>query len=367
MRRRILFVLAAVSIASASCAGAPVCLLELPWNSRFFSVFEKTLHFILERTVIKDAADRYGSRYQTVELFLESQEELLTVDYLLSGGWIEHLHEQGNIKGAVLLYRSQTAKVGESFTPVLAGSRKYYADDDGNLHYQFSLPEELIFMDALLNEALLEQRFTETGHVSILYDSRSRTSIFLQDDSAALAALWSDLNVGDLAEAPEPVFIGPGRIAFSQELYQDGLHLVSVLKVKPGFHSIYFIGLIALLAAAILVIVQLVRMGTAGTAAAAAHVARGRKNMPSDDKNEQENKSVLDEIDREISDIFPTDTRGETESGSPAGAGVSTESGSAAESGVRDGAPESGGSTDEEEPEDDRLKQLRRDGIIIKK
>jgi hypothetical protein len=351
---------------------------------------------MLEWSVLADLMERQRELERSVELFLEEHAILLSDSELIGSSWLEYLYDQGRLRGFVLLHRSETIRMGEEFASELAGDDGFFVDKRGKLHYRYTDPQELVFMDALIATDSLELGEGVAG--AVLYDVRSGESQSLKggrQTREALELFFSDGASSDgvssngsssnganaseeradsienwkLSDEAEALIIGPNRVVV-RNMVEGDLQLFSVFPILFGFHSLYFIGLIILGSLTILVLYLSVQYGLAGAFVQKGEDLSGGTFMG---EKEEEKSPIIEEIDREISDLVDEEQpvlakqTGKTESlktgekdtaGGDGRGETSTETSKSAGVEQEDQRPRT---------QDRRAQKLLEDGIVIKK
>ncbi|MFW6181867.1 MAG: hypothetical protein ACOC8N_08965, partial [Spirochaetota bacterium] len=269
---------------------------------------------ILERSILADAVERHREQERAVRLFLDERADLLADSSLLSLSWVEHLHREGILRGAVLLHRSETTRVGERFTPRLVGGGGFFIDGRGRLHYQQGDSQQLVFLDALIDTATLHVR--DDALACVLHDVSTGGSLALKSlpesgegtagngntepapPGARSAGESEQAGAGTAPPGWETELVGLSRVRVRSTV-GDGMHLLSVYPLKLGFHSLYLIGLIVLGILAILVVYLSAQFALAGRPAQGKAETGGELMQ----EKEEEHAGVIEEIDREISDL----------------------------------------------------------------
>jgi hypothetical protein len=294
---------------------------------------------LLGRSILADVEDRHREQERVVGLFLEERADLLGDSSVLSRSWIEYLYGQGVLRGAVLLQQSDTARVGERFTPRLAGEGGFFIDDRGGLHYQHSDSQKLVFLDALLDTGSLD--VPGEALACMLRDEDTGNSLVIKGTREGVVE-----PAGPAAGGVARGFVGPNRVLVRSRV-RCGLHLISVYPARPGFHSLYLMGLIALVILGILVVYLSARYVLARAPAQEREKEAAGGDLMQEEK--EKHAGVIEEIDWEISDLVE-DVPGTSEPAEEAAPSKAGREG--------DRAPL---------PGDERIRKLREDGIVIKK
>jgi len=252
---------------------------------------------IIQDYVLYDTRQNFDREAETVYLLLDEAGALLNGPSVRHREWLQELAKEKFIHTAYILIKGEVFTVGnQAFSPDLFNKKGYSIDSKGVLHYIYADVKSSIFLDAVIENACIEEalsRYWKKPHTLILFDKKSgffhalSGNGSLQPDSFDYTA---HLDNKAVCIDRNQVFIGRNLGLDSADFY-----LLSLSPIKIGKRLYYVIGLIVLILSAILFIVKTMKYSLYTLR----QVKRGVIEMAKDEQSK-----VISEIDREISDII---------------------------------------------------------------
>ena len=232
-----------------------------------------------------------------VTLFLEQTAFELSSFLVADHEWLTRLNEQGIIRGAYLAVQGKAVKLGEPFVPLRDADGGYYLNE-GALHYVYSSKENGVFLDALVNT----NNFSNFVHPHmkkprfvLIYDLLHGEVVFLYGRQWELPDL-----VFRRLKQPEPgnFFVVTNKIIAVKMLsgVGEGIAVVSLYSLLSVRQLMFTLALIVIGVLSIILLALSVRYTLSGQLP----FWKGATVMAENSGK----KSVVNEIDREISDLF---------------------------------------------------------------
>ena len=249
---------------------------------------------------LADLRDRDPSG-EELAVRMDEISRLLCDPAVLSKEWLGNLHRSGVIEGALFMTGSRTLAVGREFLPQFSQSPGYYIDGEGFLHFRCSVSEGA-FLDTVVSLSNLNGKKRSTAvRGAALVDTGTGSAVVIHGDGASLE------DPDFLAEHGSR-FIGPARAVIVEKVFsaENDILLVTDFRFVPGPRSWRVFGLLVLAVFAIFIFISTIR--------AIRYFYRTEKRglETGAGMGDKKKKSVISEIDSEISDIIDDDTVRET-------------------------------------------------------
>ena len=239
-----------------------------------------------------------------VTLFLEQTAFELSSFLVADHEWLTRLNEQGIIRGAYLAVQGKGVELGEPFEPLHDADEGYHLNE-GALHYVYRSEENGLFLDALVNT----KNFSNFVHPHmkkprfvLIYDPLHGEMVFLYGRQWDLPDL-----VFRRLKQPKPgdFFVVTNKIIAVKMLsgVGEGIAVVSLYSLLSVRQSMFTLALIVIGVLSIILLALSVRYTLSGQLP----FWKGATVMAENSGN----KSVVNEIDREISDLFEEESASE--------------------------------------------------------
>lgn len=306
-------------------------------------VFYLTGMFLGFVLIPPDASASFVSDYLFYDFFKESSRyakilsgalaevsALLSSTPALTGGWLEDLIKEKIIASAYLRSISGEVRHGEHFIHNDRARSGYRISEDGLLHYNMFLGSPPVFMEVVINPEYIKRSLEISGRknsLHFLFDPGSGKHIIISGNESLFPDNKKIIKM-------ENSYVMRGlNLLIKMRVPLTDLEIFSIYRFPLGMRALNLFGLIGLLVFAIIVIVWTAR------GFMVIKETLGGMAMGSAEEDKDKTTDVISEIDREISDIVEEMEGSEQEEKTPG----------------------------KEKKPGDRLSDLEKDGIIIKK
>ena len=259
-------------------------------------IFEKGTSFVV-RILMHEGRLKSDRSAFAVTLFLEQTALELSSFLVADHEWLTRLNEQGIIRGAYLDVQGQSIMLGEPFAPLHNTGGGYHIEENA-LHFVYRSANDGLFLDALVNT----NRFSSFIHRNmrkprfvLLYDLIHGEVVFLHGRPWELPDLvYRRLKQPDTGD----FFLVTNKIIAAQMLsgMGEGIAVVSLYPIWSGRQLIVALALIVISVLSIILLALSIRYNLSGQLP----FWKGATVMADNSGK----KNVVDEIDREISDLF---------------------------------------------------------------
>jgi hypothetical protein len=236
-----------------------------------------------------------------VNLFLEQTARELSSFLVEDHEWLTRLNESGVIRGAYLETESQRIELGEPFEPLPRAEAGFVIHENG-LHFIHIDEERKLYLNALVNT----NRYSSFIHANmrkprfvLLYDLVDGDTVLLYGRPWELPDLvYTTLNQSRAAD----FFLVTNKIIAVKLLggMGEGNAIVSLYPLLSGRQLIIALALIVIIALSIILLALSIRYRLSGRLS----FWKGAAAMG----DKVTKKNVVNEIDREISDLFEDET-----------------------------------------------------------
>jgi hypothetical protein len=258
--------------------------------------FEKGREFA-RAILIREGALKSDRSAFSAAIFLEQTAFELSSFLVADQRWLTRLIEQGIIRGAYLDTKDQSIVLGESFTPLRNADGGYHMEENA-LHFVHRSTENDLFLDALVNtnrfSSFIQPNIREPRFV-LLYDLLQGEEVFIHGRPWELPDMvYRRLKQPDTGD----FYMVTNKIIAVKMLSGtgEGFAVVSLYPIWSWGRFTFVFALIVICVLSILLLVLSIRYNLSGRLP----FWKGALVMA----DENETKDVVNEIDREISDLF---------------------------------------------------------------